>query len=97
MCTPSLKIDPHTRKYCPADTPAGTVSAVKVNSPAVGSSYRSKKLCVYLHSSGTVMQSHPLAGQTVSAGVMVWTEMPSRYSANRVTPVMAKLSDTAVV
>nr|DAJ80727.1 MAG TPA: hypothetical protein [Caudoviricetes sp.] len=32
-----------------------------------------------------------------SPGVMVWTEMPSRYSANRVTPVMAKLSDTAVV
>lgn len=72
----------------------GTAEAITT---AVGSSYRSKKFRVYTHSSGTVMRGHLLAGQTDSPGVMVWTEMPSRYSANRVTPVMAKLSDTAVV
>nr|DAT48934.1 MAG TPA: hypothetical protein [Caudoviricetes sp.]DAV62342.1 MAG TPA: hypothetical protein [Caudoviricetes sp.] len=60
LCTPSLKMDPHTRKYCPGTTPAGTVSGSKANSPATGSSARSKKLCVYLHSSGTVIQSHLL-------------------------------------
>nr|DAF30263.1 MAG TPA: hypothetical protein [Caudoviricetes sp.] len=59
LCTPSLKMEPHTRKYCPGTTPAGTVSGSKANSPAMESSARSKKLCVSAHSSGTVMQSHP--------------------------------------